>query len=212
MRSWYVIATVVLGAASPGCAARAPEFGTDQLRDELLAVRERNRLLKEEVSICGVDPAPPGLLVELNQVLSPVGATVTQRGHATIVTLSASLLFNDLFDLRLRSDADARLDLLATALLLHPELDIAVVGHTGTRPIPRAYRRAFDTHREQSLAMAESLTSYLESHYEIASRRFVVGGRGAQSPVERADGGPSEPNYRIEVMLYRTGEPPPAPY
>ena len=208
MRTWLAITG---GALVWGCASRAPEIGVQQLQDELMAVRERNKMLMEQVSICGVEPSPPGLLVELNQVLSPVGCDVTQRGHATIVTLTADQLFNDLFDLRLRDDADARLDLLATALLLHPELDIAVVGHTGTRPIPRAYRREFRTHRQQSLAMADALTSYLESHYEIASRRFVVSGRGMQSPVEGTATGGSDPNYRIEVMLYRTGEPPPAP-
>ncbi|MEO0600882.1 MAG: OmpA family protein [Myxococcota bacterium] len=211
MRSWFVSGAVLAGMATVGCAARAPDLTADQLRGELLAVRERNRLLKEEVSICGVDPAPAGLLVELNQVLSPVGAQVGQRGHATIVTLGADLLFNDPFDQKLRDDADARLDLLATALLLHPELDIAVVGHTGTSPIPRAYRKAYTTFRQQSLAMADTLTRYLESHYEIASRRFVVAGRGAQSPIDRTGAGRADPNYRIEIMLYRTGEPPPGP-
>jgi len=210
MRWWLVIGSALAATPTLGCAARTPDLGAERLRDELMAVRQRNQLLKEEISICGVDPAPPELLVELNQVLSTVGAAVSQRGHATIVTLTSGQVFNDPFNLRLRPDADERLDLIATALLLHPELDIAVVGYTGDRPIPTAYQRAFSTHRQQSLAMADALTRHLESHYEIASQRFVVGGRGAQSPVE-AGAGVDDPNYRIEIMLYRTGEPPPGP-
>lgn len=198
--------------AVTGCARlRGPDLGVEQLQDELMAVRERNRVLKEEIAICGTDPAPPGLLIELNQVLSTVGCKVTQRGHATIVTLTSDQVFADPFSLRLRDDADRRLDLLATALLLHPELDIAIVGHVAGRPIPRAFRKKFATHRQQSLAMADTLASHLEAHYELAARRFVVSGRGAQSPVERTDADRTDPNYRIEVMLYRTGEPPPAP-
>ncbi|MEN0067636.1 MAG: OmpA family protein [Myxococcota bacterium] len=210
MRPWFAIVGALGWASFAGCAARAP-ISVEQLQDELLAVRERNRLLKEEISICAVDPAPPGLLIELNQVLSSVGCKVTQEGHATIVTLNVDQVFSDPFSMRIRKDADVRLDLLATALLLHPELDIGIVGYTGTRPIPRAYRGMFKTYRQQSLAMADAFASYLESHYEIASKRFVVSGRGNQVPVPRTNADKSDPNYRIEVMLYRTGEPPPGP-
>ena len=211
MKWWFVIGWVSFGTFLPGCSGRKADLGVEQLRDELMAVRERNRMLKDEIAVCGVDPAPPGLLAELNQVLSSVGCRVHQRGHATIVTLTSDQVFNDPFNMRLREDADARLDLLATALLLHPELSVAVVGYTGDSPFPRAYEREFSTHRQQSLAMADRLARHLETHYEIPTHRLIVAGRGNASPVEEVGDGTADPNYRIEIMLYRTGDPPPGP-
>lgn len=210
MRTGFVIASLLAVATTTGCAARAPDLASDQLTDELMASREHNRWLRDELATCGVERAPTALLAELEQLLGPLGCSVSQRGHATIVGLASEQVFADPYRLELRPDADARLDLLATALLLHPELDVAVVGYTGTSPIPRAWQRTFATHRQQSVAMAEALVRHLESHYEIAPRRFVVAGRGAWSPVSD-DAAGDDPNYRIEVMLYRTGAPPPAP-
>ncbi len=193
---------LLLLVTSFGCAPRAAL--ETQLEREVLALSQRMRMLEEDLAACGTPDAQSSLYAELFQVFSGSGVGIEQRGPATVMTLRASQLFTDPWGSSFRPEADPTLDLLATALMLNPEYDIAVVGHTSTAPIPASQRRRYFNHVALSLGLSARVADHLMTNYEVPRTRFTVAGRGTWDSVasNEEDVGRDQ-NQRVEIHLTR---------
>ncbi|MBX2803923.1 MAG: hypothetical protein KTR31_39975 [Myxococcales bacterium] len=192
---WLFLA---LGCAGPGSGPGIES----QLESEVIALNQRMQLLQEELASCVSGAGSKTLYANLYQVLPTSGLQVDQRGGAVVITVGASSVFVDDYASDFRDDADMALDMLATALLLNPDYDVTVVGHTWNQPIDPAQRSRYRNHLLLSFWLAEALSDHLIDNYGVERSRFTVAGRGRWDPVDEG-GEPSahEANHRIEIKL-----------
>lgn len=173
-----------------------------------MALDQRLGMLEQDLAACGT---PGGsLYTSLFQVFSGSAAAIDQRGPATIVTIQVSHLFTDPWGTSFRPEADSTMDLLATGLLLNPEYDITVVGHSSTEPIPSSQARRYFNHVALSLGIAARVADQLMTNYDVPEARFTVAGRGTWDPVasnEAPEG--RDANHRVEIRLIRSVTHPP---
>ncbi len=172
-----------------------------QLDREVLALRERNRLLEEQAADCGQGGPPPPIYPELVQVFRDTEVRVAREGQRVAVTIPGGLLFAP-GGTTVREEAGMVLDLLATALQLHPDQHVWVVGHTDGEPLSGSLRRRYGTNWELSAARAAAFMHALVEEHGIAEDRFTIAGLGATRPV--ADNDTPEgraQNRRIVVVI-----------
>jgi len=111
--------------------------------------------------------------------------------------LSASKFF-DPASASLRPEAIAVLDAIGEELAVSKQ-NIRVEGHTDDEPI-RTTR--FRSNWELSASRAATVVSYLEQAHEIAPKRLMAAGLGAQNPLVSNDTPDHrEMNRRIEMVL-----------
>lgn len=183
------------------CATwREPEL-VQQLDREVIALKRRNRLLEERLAACDPGEEMVGLLAQLTQVLAQTEARVERDGPRVAVTLPASLLF-DSSGLEVREEASMVLDLLATALQLHPEAQVWIVGHTDDSLLTGALKKRHEDNWGLSLARAQSVQRVLVQRFGLDERRFTISGRGASQPIATNDTPEGrERNRRVEVVI-----------
>jgi len=195
-----------------GCSAHRYSDGSGleaQLEREIIALKQRLRSVEEDLSHCGTQ-AEGSLYASLHQVFAGSAIDVVQRGPATVLSVRMSHLFSDLWEMTQRQEADRHLDLLATAVLLNPDHDVTVIGHTDDRAIPRAHSDRYADALQLSLQLASHVATELAESYEIDETRFTVAGRGSRDPLESNDlPAGQDANARLELILQR--RPPPDP-
>lgn len=190
-----------------GCLHTASRSAlTEQLDREIMALKAKNDLLGEAAAACEAERAVPPVSLELKQVFAGTEVTVQRDGPRTEVIIPSALLFAT-NSVQLRAEAAMVLDLLATALKLHPELQILIVGHTDDAPLGGSMARQYGDLWSWSAALAASVMVDLRDKHEVAADRFTIAGRGAASPVAENDtpAGRAQ-NRRVVVVLSPGGE------
>jgi flagellar motor protein MotB len=210
----------ILGWSLLGCHhPAAPQ--TDLLRQldaEVIALNLELRQCQQKEGGGGPVGAPAPVYAELNQVLDGSEARVTREGSVTEVTIPASLLFSG-SSVRVRDEAGMVLDLVATAINLHPEYDVVVVGHTDDSKPPAALQKQFPSGWEYSAARAAAVARKLANTYAVDPARLTIAGRANVDAVGENDTPEGRAaNRRVVVRLIPTARaaskkevPPPAP-
>lgn len=194
-----------------GCPTHRYPDGTGlagQLEREVIALHQRVKQLEAEVASCGSSTAPDPLYAELRQVFSGSEVEVDRDGGRTVLSVRASHVFSDTWALTDRVEAKMTLDLVATALRLHPEVTALVVGHTNDRPLPRQWQKTYRSNLDLSTRMATAFAARLVREFELPEAQLMVAGRGQYAPVESNDiEAGRDANQRLEIWLYPAGEP-----
>ncbi len=205
-RRWgLALCAVVLTGALPWLAgAGSDRTLVKQLDSEVIALRQRIDLLEKH---CGNDQAPPAIYAELVQVYAGTPVVVSRSGNRAILTFQT----DDLFaagSLSVREEAQPWLDLLATSLSVHTELDAIVVGHTDNAPVPDVLRGRYLDAWQWSLGEAFTVEDQLTRRYNIQPNRFTLVARAQWDPVagnDTPEGRAS--NRRVAVELFEGKNP-----
>lgn len=196
-------ATIALAATlvTTGCVPTPDEVEAliHQQEREISALHERTAILREHAARCD-DPtvSPPPIFAELHQVLRMEGVTVEREGRKVMVTIAGDTLFSS-GGTRVKRSSMMILDMLSTALNLHPEHPINVVGHTDNRGTSGGRLR---NNWELSAARASAVAVSLISNFEVDASRFHISGRADQEPI--ADNGNSagrRENRRVVIEI-----------
>jgi chemotaxis protein MotB len=176
-----------------------------QLDNEIIALRQKIQRLEGELAHCGTTGEPGKIYPELVQVFSGSVVTVDHQGAATRVTLPGDLLFSS-NGMTIRDEAGFALDLLSTALKLHPEVSATFIGHTDADPPPSSLKRLFPTNWELSTARATAFARAIVEKYGVPAARVTVAGRGGNEPVASNDTPEGRAlNRRVVVLVVPQG-------
>lgn len=190
-----------------GCVHEAPPDPlAARLDSEVQAAHARNDILESRLARC-TDEAmgiKPELARQLYQVFADTEVQVERRENLTLLIFPGALLFpND--SLTLRQEALPMLDLLATALALHPDQRVWVVGYADRPPKPSNLARLYPTVWEWSAAQADVIMRTLVQKFDMDAARFVIAGRGDASPLSTDDTPEAHAlNRRVEVVFGAT--------
>lgn len=200
MRLWC--AGAVCAALGAGCASRRVDAHlVAQLDAEVAALAEKNRILTEQMAACDTPPEVPEIYKQLKQVFTGTEVVVSRDGEGARVTLPTVLIFPP-NSLDVRQESAMVLDLLATAIKLHPELRVWIVGHVDAGPASGSLARAYPSAWEWSTAQALAVMKALHGRYQVPMQRFGIGGRGATEPISTEDTPEAKArNRRIEVKI-----------
>lgn len=204
---FHILALVALTTGLAGCPPKTlyPDGSgmVGQLNREVQALQQTVNMLEYEAATCR-DPqaGPDPLYQELHQILQGTEVTVERRGRTTIVTFPAEHLFG-VDELSLRQEATMTLDIMSTALALHPSYTIDVEGHTDDVGVPMAMRRQFSDPFTFSAARAYALVATLTEKFDLPEERFSVIGRGPSRPIATNDTDVGRRhNRRVVMYLY----------
>ncbi len=197
-------------AVVAGCAHR-PASSPDlvyQLDREVIALRERLEHCQAQAAACSTPRDPARIYAELVQVLPANQVALSRDGATTLVSIPHDRLFAD-GQPRLRSESRMILDLLATALNLHPEHAVVIEGHSDDAGAPAALRKTCPTPWEYSALLAASVARTLVEYFQVDARRVSVAALGDTRPVSDNDTPEGRTaNRRIVVRILPA---PPAP-
>src|SRR5690606_11067717 len=132
--------------------------------------------------VCGQQGPPDGLYTELHQLFRSSEVSVDRRGLTTVVSIPGSHLFRP-DGLSLRDEAMMTLDLLSTALNLHPDHRVQLEGHTDAREPTGPFAQRFTTAWDLSHARAAAVMDSLTGRFRVAESRFTLVARGPNEPV-----------------------------
>jgi chemotaxis protein MotB len=178
-----------------------------QLDREVIALKERNAWLEQHQGDCTGSNRPAAIYAELVQVLPGDLAKVAREGGNTLVSIPVSALFSS-GALTVRSESTMVLDLLATALNLHPEQPIQVVGYADDSPVGSSLRRYYPSNWELAAVRAGAVASELIHKYQVDPARIMIASRGPMEPVAENDTPEGrDANRRIVVRILA---PPPS--
>ncbi len=173
-----------------------------QLDKEVIALRQRIKHLEAAQESCGEDHGPSPIYAELVQIMPQSQAQVSREGAVTIVTIPVSGLFPS-GKLRLRSESGMVLDLLATALNLHPDAPVTVMGFGDDSPVTGSMRRYYPSNWEIAGMRAAAVVRTLIDSYEVDPYRLTVASRGPLDPVAENDTPEGRAdNRRIVIRIY----------
>ena len=194
-------AVLALALALVGCAARVdPHHLENQLEREVQALSQIARDLRYQAETCEEGGPATGLYADLHQVFSGSEATVERQGPITVVILPLDVLFNDPETMRFREEATMQLDLLATALKLHPSHRIELAGHTDDGMLPAG--GPWSTHFDRAYANAMAVMDLLTGDFGVDPGRFRVTSHGQWSPIASNDVPSGQrQNRRVEVRI-----------
>lgn len=179
-----MVALVVGGIALGGAADDRALIG--QLDREVIALKQRVASLKESLATCTVETAPDPLYGELLSVLAGQAAVVERAGRDVAVTVQVDVLFSAA-SLGMREEADPVLDLLATALKIHPDVDVGVQVFLDTGTPNAKLVKQYPTAWELSAARAAAVVRQFSEGFGISPSRLSAIGRGDQLPVASND-------------------------
>jgi chemotaxis protein MotB len=99
------------------------------------------------------------------------------------------------------------LDLLATALNLHPDQPVQVVGYSDDSPVGGSLRRYYPSNWELAAVRAGAVAGELMRKFQVDPARFMIASRGPLEPVAENDTPEGrDANRRIVFLIL----PPPA--
>ena len=185
-----------------GCSPKNPSVLTKQLDAEVVALHQVVRDLKGQVATCGQATSPDSIYADLHQVFKGTEISVSRQAAVTVVTLPVSTLFSDPYTLAFRSESDMTLDLLATAIKLHPDQRVVLEGHTDNAMLPRDWVRRYGSHLELSFLYAAAVMQRLNEQFDVDEDRFTVSARGQWAPIASNDVSSGQSaNRRVEVHI-----------
>ena len=207
--SWLVVVGLHLLSTGNGCIpyikAEQRQIVT-QLDREVIALKERNQRLSEQLEHCDDVSAPDAVYTELRQLLSETEAEVIREGSTTLLVVPGGLLFSPK-SIRIRQEAAMVLDLLSVVLAKHQGRPVRVVGHVSNGSLSSQTRRKFPTHWELAAAQSAALVRHLVETHQLDASRFVVASRGSVEPVPESEGGERTfPDWRIHIYIDSTRE------
>ena len=166
------------------------------------ALNQIVRDLRHQASTCDESGPPDAIFGDLHQVFAGTETTVEREGIKTVVTLPVSVLFTDAYSLRFREEANMSLDLLATALTLHPNHTVVIEGHTDDASLPSDWVRRYGSHLDLSFQYAAAVMQRLSVDFSVDEGRFTVSARGQWAPIASNDlpNGQAR-NRRVEVHI-----------
>ncbi len=178
-----------------------------QLDSEVIALKQKIAWMEQHQAACGSGNQPAPIYAELIQIMPASEAAVTREGAVTLVSIPVSSLFaNGSF--RVRSEATMLLDLLSTALNLHPKSPVEIVGYTDDIPVRGSLARTYFSNWELSAMRAGAVARELMDTYHVAPERVTIAGRGPMTPLADNDTPEGrDANRRIVVRIL----PPVAP-
>lgn len=174
-------ALLVFGCHKPG--------GSDlvtQLDREVIALHKKNQVLEDRLESCSAGQLDTELYAQLTQVFSGTEVVVEREGSRAVVVIPGELLFSP-GSTTVREEATMVTDLLATALGLHPDAQVWVIGHTDDDALGGNLRRRYGDNWGLSTARASAFMRVMVDQFEIDDRRFTIAGRGDSSPVATND-------------------------
>jgi len=155
-----------------------------QLDREVIALKEINAQLTLNAGGCDAGQGEPDpIYSELHQVFTSTRIEVARQGRTTQVTIPGDELFAPGSTIRIRSEAEMVLDLLSTALKLHPLRPVLIEGHTDDTPISGSMKRKYATNWELAAARAAVLTRELAEEWGVDASRITIAGRGPFDPI-----------------------------
>lgn len=190
-----------------GCLRKPPPDPlSDKLESEVQALRARNEILESRLARC-TDEAMginPDLARQLYQVFADTEVKVERRQNLTLLIFPGELLFPT-DSLTLRQEALPMLDLLATALGLHPDQRVWIVGYADRPPKSASLAKLYPSTFEWSAAQASVVMRALIGKFSLDPARFVVAGRGDASPLSQEDTPEAHArNRRVEIVFGAT--------
>lgn len=157
-----------------------------QLDREVIALKQKLRYLEERLAGSAPGGEVGSLYPELVQVYSGGPVKVDRAGGATRVSLPGDILFSS-GSVLLREEATFALDLLATALKLHMDVNVLMVGHTDTDAPAGLFKKMYATNWELSYARALAVTRALAEDHGVPYTHFTVAGRADLDPLTGND-------------------------
>ena len=179
-----------------------------QMEREIMALTQRNRIMKERLESCNFDEPPSALYSSLYQVYHSGPVKIKRIGRITEITF----LFRDLFSgdgFTIREEMHMHLDVLATALKSNPNYTVRIEGHTDDSPIPYNLRRVYPDSWMYAIGRAARLMDALTGDFGVDETRFALSSRGEFAPrTENDTDGGRMRNNRIVVSIYPKGVEP----
>lgn len=192
-----------------GCPLLSPTESAGQCDREVIALKEHLEMVQAQLSTCSSGAAKSKLYTELNQVFSGTDVQVDRQGTAIRLRVKVSTLYADPYLLKFRTESEATVGLLASALERNPDAHVLVVGHTNDRPLPQNVRRTYASKVDWSARLAEQLVQRFVESYQCDPAQFTVAGRGEHSPLESNDLETGrDANARLEIWFYEAESPP----
>jgi flagellar motor protein MotB len=206
---WAALMFVMLCACPRGGSPYADGRGIEgQLEREVVALQQTVRVLQAQADSCAEAGPPSAIFAELHQVLKSSEANVDNRGAITMVTLRDDTLFSQ-DTLEFREEARMALDMVATAIKVHPEIRVSIEGHTDDNGVPPSMRKRYDSPWSLSFAKADAVRALLSDDFGLEADRFTVRGRAGHEPVgdNDTDAGKAA-NRRVVVYIHSSGAVP----
>lgn len=199
-----VLLAVGLGLAlgvPAASAGRVSREVAEQLEREVAACQVRLDEVRDRSDRCSEDSPPPAIYTELVQTFADSEVMVHREGPHVMVVLPGELLFPPT-DNVLRGEAAFAIDLLGTALALHPDVHAWVVGHIHDGPLVRNMARDYPDRWTLSYAQAGVVQHALQTGANIPASRFTVSARGTTMPLSEGDSPEGRAqNHRVVVVL-----------
>lgn len=176
-----------------------------QMEREILALRQRNRLLREQLKGCNVTGPASALYSQLFQVYRGSTIDISRTGQITKLTFPVSDLFaSDGFTVR--DEMRLFLDVLATALASNPDYRVRIEGHTDDSQVPYTLRRMYPDNWMYAMGRAMRLMDTLVQDFGVEEARFSLSSGGEFAPRDENDTETGRArNRRIDVYLYPKG-------
>jgi chemotaxis protein MotB len=193
---------LALGFAGVFSQKDCPRRATvEQLDREVMACQIRLDEAKETARNCADASAPMALYRELLQAYSGTEVVLRRDGARVVVSIPSSLLF-PADGVEIRREARLVVDLLATAMNLHPEMNAWVVAHTDDAPLPRSLQRAHGDALGLTQAQAGTLVRVLTGEFKVDAGRLAAAGLGNARPmVPTETDGARAKNRRVDVVI-----------
>ncbi len=197
----WVAASLALVAPAPARALRVPKAVVDQLEREVAACKVRLDEVRDRSDRCSEDSPPPPVYTELLQAFSGSEVEVLREGPRVMLVLPGELLFPPT-ELVVRGEAAFVIDLVGTALRLHPELHVWLVGHMHDGPVGRNLARLHPDRHGLAFAEAVALRDALAAASGASAGRFTLSSRGATQPLSEGDSPEGRAkNHRLVLVL-----------
>jgi len=178
-----------------------------QLDRGVIALRQKIDHLQAQLETCGTDNIPPPVFVELRTVLAGQPATVARVGRTVTVTVAHGVLFGA-DGVAIREEAEPLLDLLATAVKLHPELRVTVEAHAESTTVPAALRKLAPTVWELTALRASFVVRALIEKFSVPAAVLTAAGRGVQAPISHDETPDGQALNRRIVFILQPGAAP----
>lgn len=185
-----------------GCAPlRQGSDLVNSLDREVIALKQENARLTDALATCDTGEEAPAIFRELRQVFGHLQVEVERRGQDTYVVLPGATMFAP-GSVRLRGESEMVMDLLSTALNLHLDTHVVILGHTDDTPVGGRLKRQFPTNWELSSARASAVVRSFVEDWGVSPHRFTAGGRGPWHPIaDNTTPEGRELNRRVEVII-----------
>lgn len=203
-QGWILLCLAASPAVYAGAADDRQLIG--QLDREVIALKQRIKALEEGTKSCGSGSEPSPIYAELTQAFAGQPVTVSRIGTETLVTIPEQVLFSN-GAMTMREEGEFAMDLLATGLKAHADMDVVVVGHGDGEPPPGNLRKLYPTPWELSAIRADIVARNLIEGYGVSPHRFTVAARGDQDPVASGDTPEGRAQNRRIVVHILPGAP-----